>query len=102
MKKKQSVLTKDLLKRKNFLKNEIKQKIFKSILQNFQIKPIIRVEALRKLIIYSKKCNISKQNNICILSGRFGGVFKKWNISRHQIKNMSKLNLLTNTKVSNF
>ena len=101
MKKRGLVISKDLLKRKKYIKNEIKSIIYKSIFQNFQIKPIIRIEALRKITALSKKCNLSKQNNICIVSGRFGGVFKQWNLSRHQIKNLSKFNLLNNTKIAN-
>jgi len=99
MKKEKLVIYKDFIKRKNFLKNEIKSIILKSILQNFQINNEIRIEAYRKILISWKKCNISKQNNVCLKTGRFGGVFKQWNVSRHYIKQMGKWNLLTNTKI---
>jgi hypothetical protein len=49
MKKEKLVISKDFIKRKNFLKNEISVKIFKSILQNFQINDVIRVEMSRKI-----------------------------------------------------
>lgn len=93
------IISKDLIKRKNFLKNEIKLILLKSISKNFQINNIIRVEMFRKISIFWKKCNITKQNNICLYTGRIGGVFKKWNASRHYIKQMGKWNLLTNTKI---
>lgn len=99
MKKEKLIVSKDLIKRKIFLKNEIFLKIFKSILQNFQINDIIRIEMSRKISSERKKYNISKQNNICLRTGRIGGVFKNWSSSRHYIKQMGKWNLLTNTKI---
>ncbi len=99
MKKEKLVISKDLIKRKNFLKNEIKLILFKSIIKNFQINEFIRIEMFRKISLIWKKCNITKQNNICLYTGRMGGVFKKWNASRHYIKQMGKWNLLTNIKI---
>jgi len=99
MKKEKLVISKDLIKRKNFLKNEIKLILFKSIIRNFQINEFIRIEMFRKIYLMWKKCNITKQNNICLHTGRIGGVFKKWNSSRHYIKQMGKWNLLTNVKI---
>jgi len=55
MKKEKLVIYKDFIKRKNFLKNEIKSIILKSILQNFQINNEIRIEAYRKILISWKK-----------------------------------------------
>jgi hypothetical protein len=51
MKKERLLISKDLIKRKNFLKNEIKLILFKSILRNFQIKDVIRIEMLRKIAL---------------------------------------------------
>lgn len=99
MKKEKLVISKDLIKRKNFLKNEIKLILLKSIVRNFQINELIRIEMFRKISLIWKKCNITKQNNICLYTGRIGGVFKKWNSSRHYIKQMAKWNILNNTKI---
>lgn len=99
MNKKKLIISRDLIKRKNFLKNEIYLKIFKSISQNFQINNLIRIEMNRKISILWKKCNVSKQNNVCLNTGRIGGVFKTWNSSRQFIKQMGKWNFLTNTKI---
>jgi hypothetical protein len=49
MKKEKLVISKDLIKRKNFLKNEIKLILFKSIIKNFQINEFIRIEMFRKI-----------------------------------------------------
>ncbi len=93
---------KDKLKRKNFLKNEIKKIILKSIMQNFQINNIIRVNALKKLIFFKKITYISKQNNVCLKTGRYGGIFKKYSLSRHTIKRLAKFNNLQNTRIKSW
>ena len=96
------VLLKDKIKRKNFLKNELKKLILKSVLQNFKLCELDRLESLKKLTFISKKSYISRQNNPCLISGRMGGVFKKWNLSRHNLKNMGKLGMLHNTKINSW
>jgi len=99
MKKKYILILKDKVKRKNFLKTELKKLILKSILQNFKIKSIIRLDASRQLTFFKTKSSISKQNNMCLLTGRMGGIFKKWQISRHSMKSMAKFNSLHNVKI---
>lgn len=76
MKSKYIIVYKDIVKRKKFLKTELKSIILKSILQNFQIKEITRASALKKITFLPKKSFISKQNNVCLYSGRIGGVYK--------------------------
>jgi ribosomal protein S14 len=93
---------KDIVKRKKFLKSEFKKIILKSILQNFSSNQILRVEVLKQLIFFKKKTSISTQNNVCLLTGRIGGVYTKYNLSRHSIKRVAKLNLLNNTKAASF
>lgn len=102
MKQYKLVISKDRVKRKIFLKNELKKLILKSIMKNHQIPEIIRIDALKHLTFFSKKSSISQQNNICLLSGRSGGVFKQWQISRHNIKQAGKFNLLQNTKINSW
>ena len=102
MKSKYIVIYKDVLKRKKFLKTELKSIILKSVLQNFQSKEIIRLSAYKKLTFLPKKSYISKQNNMCLLSGRFGGVYKFIGLSRHNIKNFSKFNMLQNIKIKSW
>jgi ribosomal protein S14 len=90
---------KDKVKRKKFLKTELKSIILKSIFQNFQSNEIIRLSAFKKITFLKKKSFISKQNNVCLLSGRFGGVYKWTDVSRHNMKMLSKYNMLHNTKI---
>jgi len=96
------IITKDLIKRKCFLKKEFKKIIWRSVFQNFDVNKIIRIEMLKKLIFLKRKAGISRQNNVCILTGRIGGVFKNYNLSRHSIKRMAKFTLLTNTKINSW
>lgn len=95
-------ISKDKIKRKSFLKNELKKLILKSIFKNHHINELNRIDALKHLTFFSKKSCISKQNNMCLISGRFGGVLKKWQISRHNIKQFGKFNLLQNTKINSW
>jgi ribosomal protein S14 len=94
-------INKDFIKKKNFIKQEIKKMILKSIIQNKNLKPIIRSLALYKLSRINLKASISKQNNnICLLSGRIGGVLKNTNLSRHSMKKLSINGNLQNIKIT--
>jgi len=93
-------INKDLIKRKNFIKTEIKQIILKSIIQNKNIKPIIRSYALYKISRIKLNSSIVRQNNICLISGRIGGVWKLTEFSRHTIKKISVNGNLQNIKIS--
>lgn len=100
MRKKELLIHKDKVRRKKYLKNEIKKLILKSIFQNFQLNDITRSSALKKITFLHKKNYISRQNNMCLLTGRFGGVFKKFDLSRHSIKRIAKFNMLQNVKIN--
>lgn len=102
MRKTKLTILKDKLKRKYFLKNEIKKIILKSILQNFQIDTIIRANAAKKFSFFKNKDILSRQNNVCLQTGRMGGVYKKYEISRHSIKQLAKSNLLQNTRIKSW
>lgn len=96
-------INKDFIKRKNFVKQEIKKMILKSIIQNKNLKPIIRSLAVYKLSRINLKSSISKQNNnICLLSGRIGGVYKNTNLSRHSMKKLSINGNLQNIKITSW
>lgn len=102
MKSKSLVIYKDKVKRKKFLKIEMKKFILKSILHNFQINEISRLSAFKKITFLPKKSFISKQNNMCLISGRMGGVYKFIGVSRHNMKNLAKFNMLHNTKIKSW
>lgn len=101
MKNKIINIKKDILKRKKFTKNEIKRVILKSIIQNKNIKPIVRMKALRRNCNFSHLSFISKQNNnICLKTGRIKGVYNMFNSSRHFIKKVGVLGNLQNIKIA--
>ena len=92
---------KDKIKRKLFIKTEIKKIILKSIIQNKNIKPVIRASAYYKLSRMSLFSSISKQNNnICLKTGRIKGVYKITSMSRHYMKQLCVENNLQNFKVT--
>lgn len=100
MKNKILNINKDLVKRKKFLKNEIKKIILKSVIQNLNTKPSTRALALKKLSFFKLESSISKQNNnICLKSGRNKGVIRLTELSRHQIKKYGTLGCLQNIKI---
>lgn len=103
MKNKIINIKKDVLKRKKFTKIEIKKIIFKSIIQNKNIKPLIRVKAIKKMCKFSYLSYISKQNNnICLKTGRIKGVYNMFNMSRQTIKKIGVLGNLQNIKIASW
>ena len=88
------------VKRKLFLKNEIKKKILKSIIQNQKIQPLKRQYSYYQLI---KTSNLYlKIKNTCLLTGRNSSVYKNFFISRHSIKKMLNDNKLQNIKINSW
>jgi small subunit ribosomal protein S14 len=102
MVKKKIKIYKDYIRRKTFVKTEIKRIILKSILQNFQSTNLVRLNSFKKIQFLNKKGYLSKQNNLCLYTGKFGGIFKKFGFSRHMIKNLAKNNLLHNVKIKSW
>jgi len=92
----------DKIKRKSFLKNEFKKIILQSVLQNFNSNNLSRISAMKKLIFLKKKSQISRQNNMCLVTARFGGVFQTHDMSRHIMKKLGKFNLLHNLKIKSW
>jgi len=93
---------KEIIKRKWFIKNEIKKKILKSIIQNTSLTPINRLYASWTLIHKHRKGYISKQNKICLVSSKYRGIQTKFFLSRHFIKKLGNWNELQNIKVKSW
>lgn len=101
MKNKYINIKKDLIKKKLYTKKELKYIILKSIIQNQNIQPLIRVKAARLNLKKSNLSFISKQkNNTCLKTGRIKGVYKYYNLSRHYLKYLGSNNNLQNTKIA--
>jgi len=105
MTKKSNIINikKEKIKKKIFIKYEIKRIILKSIISNKNVKPIIRANATYKLSKFINISTIAKQkNNICLKTGRIGGVYKLTNFSRHYMKKLFDKNDLQNIKIHNW
>ena len=92
-------IKKNIIKKKKFLKKELKIIILKSLIQNTNLKPLIRSSVQYKMsrlkYIYKK----SKQNNnLCMYSGKIKSVFNQFKMSRHFIKKFCSNNALQNNK----
>jgi len=96
-------IKKNNIKKKKFLKKELKIIILKSIIQNNNIKPIIRSSAFYKLSRLKYTHSKSKQNNnLCLYSGKIKSTFNKFKMSRHFIKKFCSNNALQNNKLVNW
>ena len=103
MRKKNKILNikKDIVKRKKYLKIEIKKLILKSIFKNENANTLLRLKVKKYIDKYSNNKSISKQNNnICLISFRIKGVYNKFNFSRQNIKKLGINNNLQNYKIS--
>lgn len=92
-------LSKDIIKRKYFIKKNLQNLILKSFIRNQNIKPLLRAFASLKLNVKNKrKNNLSVQQNRCLLSGKAKTTFKFSGFSRQSSKNLIDLGLLQNIK----
>src|ERR1700712_5453651 len=97
MKNKILHINKDKIKRKEYLKKEIKKIVLLSIIQNLNLKPVTRALALKKITHFKRYAYLSKQNNnICLKTGRSKGVIRLTNFSRHYMKQLSLTGSLQN------
>jgi len=81
-------IIKDQIKRKKYIKNEIKKIILKSIIQNKNIKPLVRVYAFWKISQFKQNYFLTRQNNnICLYTGKIKSTWKFMQLSRHFLKN---------------
>ena len=99
MRRQKKKIIKEVLKRKYFIKNEIKKKILKSIIQNKKIEQIKRFFAQ---IILQKKNKRKKNNKICLQTSKFRGINTFLFFSRHTIKKLANINELQNIKVKSW
>jgi ribosomal protein S14 len=96
---KKNKIRRDKVKRKQYLKLEFKKIILQSVLQNFNANEICRLQVMKKLRFLKKKGQISKQNNMCLITARYGGVYQSHDLSRHTMKKFAKFNMLHNISI---
>ena len=103
MRQQKRSIKKDMLKRKYFTKIEIRKVLLKSIIQNKHLKPLTRSLAIYKYSRMKLVASISKQNNnICLKTGRYKGVVKLTNLSRHYVKKLGITGDLQNFKIASW
>lgn len=96
-------LSKDLLFRQYFLKNELKLAILKSLIRNQNIQPMVRSYSLLLLSIKNKKKkNLSIQQNRCLLTGKAKTTLNISGFSRQNTKKFIDLGLLQNIKTNSY
>lgn len=102
MKNRINNLTIEFLNRKKYKKIEVKKILLKSVIQtkNMEIsKKIFFIKSLDK----TKKYNsISKQNSMCIDTGRAKGIINLLGLSRHSTKRYGLQNKLPNIRVGSW
>lgn len=89
----------DNIKRKLFLKNEIKKLILKSIFQNRYIKNTKRFYIKIKLLQFKKQGAIAFQKKRCILTGQSNSIYKNFEINRHMVKKLNIFGMIPNITI---
>jgi ribosomal protein S14 len=94
MEKKKFNILKEKIKNKNFMINELKILILKSILKNKKI----RLSLKHYIYIYIKKTphhsKISYQKSVCFKTGKYKSIMPNFSLSRHTTKsNLNNLKL---------
>lgn len=94
-------VNKDLLKRKKYLRQELLIYIYKSFFYNNNIQVNLSLNSYAKILFWKKK-TLTKQTNVCLITGKYKTNLKFSSFSRHATKRLLDVNLLQNIKRSNF
>lgn len=95
-------ISKDQINRLYYLKYEYKKIILKSIIQTRSVSPLTRIYAQIKLLNYKKKSFISRQINVCLMTGRNRGTYKLFHLCRHAMLKLGTIGALHNTKIKSW
>jgi len=103
MKQYKRSIKKDFIKKKCFIKHEIRKIILKSIIQDRNTNTLNKSLAVYKISCFKPYASISRQNNnICLKTGRYKGILKNTFFSRHSVKKLGKSNMLQNFKIASW
>jgi ribosomal protein S14 len=84
----------DWVKKKLFLKNEIKSIIMRSIFQNRYIPNVKRCYMKVVNARIKKKSSIAFQKKRCVVTGQSNSVYKNFEINRHVMKRFNNVGLI--------
>ena len=99
MKREEKNIMIDWIKKKLFLKNEIKSIIIKSIFQNRYIPNVKRCYMKVVNTRVKKKSSISSQKKRCVITGQSNSVYKNFEINRHVVKRFNNVGLIQGVTV---
>jgi ribosomal protein S14 len=99
MKVRENLITLEFLNRKIINKNELKNKILKSIKKSHDKKKELYMYTLKKLLKQNKKQFFSRLKNRCHETGRLKSYISFCGLSRHMTKKNSKLGKIQNLKI---
>ena len=88
--------------RSSLIKHEFKRNILKSIISNYRANEHARVKAHTKTLRLSRRQRISRQHNVCRISGKNRGISKPFALTRHVVKSFAKMGKLTNLQVKSW
>lgn len=94
MKREEKNIIIDWIKKKSFLKTEIKSLIIRSIFQNRYVSNIKRCYMKIANTRLKKKNLISFQKKRCVITGQSNSVYKNFEVNRHVVKRLNNTGLI--------
>lgn len=88
------------IKKKKFIKSELKYKILQSIFQNKKNNPNKRLYSFMLLLKNNNKIN--QQKDICLLTSKSSGLNNNFGLSRNSVKSLLNSNKIQNIKINSF
>lgn len=90
----QKKIKKNIKQRILFKNFEKKRLVIKTILNNFNLKKIIRWKIEQKWFNFNRNSSLTRIKNICILTGRSKSVYRFFKISRLQLRKLASTGFL--------
>nr|YP_009317248.1 30S ribosomal protein S14 [Palpitomonas bilix]BAV82416.1 30S ribosomal protein S14 [Palpitomonas bilix] len=83
-----SFIQRDIKKRLLHLKYEKKRLVLKTLIKNKQLTPKLRLFASFQLNKLPKNSSLVRIHNRCIITGRTRGIYRRFKISRIQLRDL--------------
>ena len=96
------LVKKDIKRRKLFFKYEKKKRLYKFLQQNSSLNSNIRLHYSRQLTLLPKNSSNTRIRNRCIITGRARSVYRDFQLTRMQLRNLASFGLLMGVKKSSW